>query len=343
MNVNNLHQTRAEIVDSQVKSLEESIQKQSRRLKKQQHFNTNANASTTIADTNSSSSSSSDDEEIHHVKESNNSWTNIYQQWDTWEDVEEMEMILKKTKKKLSKLKKNNERLKRNITPSSSSTFSSVSSKASYCCNSQNRIAEREVASMSTKQRLKHMKSFRDNGNKEYHNGNYKDACKWYDKSLIYYEYCFMTTSINEKKNVEEERILCLLNLAACYLGLKKYTECIESCTEILNETRKYTTNTTTEGERCNSSNTHANANTAPTCSCNKKVIKALFRRARALRLTHKFQQAKDDLDEAMKLMKLLNDYFHLNSIENEYKLVKDAIKVYECNSKKIAKRMMKK
>ena len=137
-------------------------------------------------------------------------WTHIYDKCNNWVDTDEIQSQIKKSKQEFSKLKKNHEMSKgRNM-------------KESLCCSSQNHGAEVKVIKMTTRERLKHMQSFRcDHGNLEYKKGNYLEALKWYDKSLMYYEYCFMSSG-GGKGKVENEQMLCLLNMAACNLALNK-------------------------------------------------------------------------------------------------------------------------
>ena len=190
------------------------------------------------------------------------------------------------------------------------------SMKGSFCCSSQNRDAEVKVIKMTTWERLKHMQLFRcDHGNVEYKKGDFLEASKWYDKSLIYYEYCFMASG-EEKDKVENERMLCLLNMAACNLALHKFEECIENCSEVLDIMSNGPNN-------------------------DHKRVKALFRRAQAYRITFRFQQAQVDLEQAKSIMSKSNDSIHSKALDDELHVLTCTIEKYNSNSKEIAKRMM--
>lgn len=326
MNILDLHQARSDAIETQVKSLHQSIQKQSHRLARQHEKNQackllqEQEQEQQGQSQNESNGGTRSNGETKGVK---SNWTDIYDKWNNWHDTEDIETDITKTKKKLSRLEKNNEMQKRKNAHNNNSGGSSP-----FCCSSsQNRSAEREVVKMSTKERLNHMRLFRmDHGNVEFEQGNYSKACKWYDKSLIYYEYCFMACG-TEKEQVEEERLLCLLNTAACHLGLKKYKDCIDVCTEAL--------------EASKSNTKHGS-----------KLVKALFRRAKAYRLSQDFQKAGDDLRNAQDILLLTtkNDNDNDNDVrsrsetlDKELELLTLAIDKYKSNSVAFAKRMMRK
>ena len=65
--------------------------------------------------------------------------------------------------------------------------------------SSQNRCAKGKVARMTTQKRLQHMISFRKKGNHHFKEKEYGLALQWYEKSRIYYEYCFPNT-VKEKR-----------------------------------------------------------------------------------------------------------------------------------------------
>ncbi len=284
MKIDDIHQVRSEAVQSQAQSLHESIQNLSSRLARRQE----------IVKTNQEEQT----ETVH--------WTNVYKKWDDWEDTEDIQKEIKESKQKLTKLKRNHEKTNRKKVKNES-----------FCCSSQNRDDEKRVILMTTQERLEHMKSFRrDHGNLEYGKGKYEDARKWYDKSLIYYEYCFLSSG-EEFKQVEEERLLCLLNISACYLALKRYNDCIESCNEALE---------------------------ISTCT-NEHKVKALLRRAKAYRCTLQFQNSKNDLDDAKNSITTLKmtSRIYTRDLDYEYQLLTKATEKYELDSKDLARRMINK
>ena len=282
MNIDHIHKARSEAVEEQLQSLQTSIQNLTSRLVKRKE----------VDKSNSTSQCNSLD------------WTNVYKKWDEFEDIEEIKMEIQKSKQKFGKLKKNYDMTQRK----------KDKNKTSFCCSSSNRNDERRVVMMTTKERLEYMQSFRcDHGNVEYEKGCFASARKWYDKALIYYEYCFMSSG-TEAKQVEHERLLCLLNMAACDIAMKNYNDCIETCCEALEVAKDK----------------------------NHETVKALFRRAKAYRLTHNFQNARDDLDQAKDII-LTSKMMNLSKdIDTEQHLLTQDIQKYTTNSKVFAKQMLR-
>jgi hypothetical protein len=284
MNANHFNQTRIGEVEKQIKSLHDTIQNLSIHNERQH------------------------DDALLQNQKGPSDWTNIYNTCNDLVGADEVKAL----ESKLSKLKRKHEILCK--------SNPSGKNYESFCCSSQNRDAERTVAKMTHKQRLSKMKSFRcDHGNVEFRRGNLQEAKTWYDKSLIYYEYCF-NASGDEAVQIEHERLLCLLNLAACNLVLCKHKDCIENCDEVME---------------------------APNCP-NEMKIKALLRRSKANRLMHNFEISLNDLNEVKSLSTLgpalsKNDNGLMKSYLDEYKLLQHETKRYKSSSKALAKRMMKK
>jgi len=221
-------------------------------------------------------------------------WISTYEKWDKWEDTEEIETQLSTARQNLTDLKANPDTQRPSVVP---------------CCRgSHNRRAERYVARMTTQNRLHHMISFRNKGNTYFKKGDYSSALQWYDKSLIYYEYCFPINE-EEKKSIDRERRCCLLNCAACYLHQKQYNKCIEHCNDALDLS--------------------AGVN-----------VKALFRRAQAHRCVDDFDAAEADLKEAKRLDCSLKGV-HAKAMDKEALILTAEIDAYKSQSERIAKRML--
>ena len=137
------------------------------------------------------------------------------------------------------------------------------------CLCSQNRSAEIAVMSMTTLQRIEDMKKFKLDGNALFNSNKCHEALQKYQKALIYYEYCFDAVD-SEKRELEQVRLRCLLNAAACTLRLESYKQCVEFCNEAL--------------------------------EIDDKNPKAFFRRAKAHRLLNRYALAERDLKRAVEL-----------------------------------------
>ena len=188
-----------------------------------------------------------------------------YNQWDCYEDIDELQCKIDAAKKDLAKL---NDKI-------SNHTYNDKQcNHRDQCSCSGDKSAERKIMAMTTSERLDQMSLFKEEGNTLYKQQNYKEALALYEKSLIYYEYCF-NGSLEERKQADSIRILCLLNAAASFLQLKVYSKCIEYCNEVL--------------------------------EIDKSNTKAWFRRGRAHRLLHDFDTAKKDLNKARELVLVSN------------------------------------
>ena len=236
-------------------------------------------------------------------------WTDSYRNWKEWDDEDEIRIRLERNRQRLAKLQGDAAKPGTEI-PSTGST----SLPSSCCRGSQFRDAERRVARMSIHEQLKHMKSFREKqGNRCFQKGEYGSALKWYEKSLLYYEYCLPSTK-SQREAIDKERELALTNSAACHLALQDYRQCIESCTEALEVT-------------------------------NGGSIKALYRRAKAYRLTHDFENAMIDLDKAKAFTSVEgtgSSHKLYEAVHDEYRALKSSIGSYNKTSKSIYQQMMK-
>ena len=226
-----------------------------------------------------------------------------YTQWDCYEDTDELDEKIDAAKKALIKL---NAKVKNHNKPSynnnnSNSDQCSLHHRYKCSCLGDKR-AERAVVAMKTCERLDEMSQFKKDGNTLFVQQNYKEALALYEKSLMYYEYCF-DGSQDERKQAETIRELCLVNAAACFLHLKLYRKCIEYCDEAL--------------------------------AINDNNVKAWFRRGRAHRLQHDFDSAEEDLKKARQLLGGESTLDVVHNIEREMKvLIKDRRRYKESASK---------
>ena len=211
--------------------------------------------------------SRSEDKNTNDNNTTNNTLTASYSHWDTYEDIEELQEQINGAKKALFKL---NDKIQNHNNPNSSSE--KTCGHRYRCSCSGDKRAERAVVAMKTCDRLDEMVLFKEQGKTLFTQQNYKEALALYEKSLIYFEYCF-DGSQDERKQADAIREVCLLNAAACFLRLKLYSKCIEYCTDAI---------------QVDGSNP-----------------KAWFRRARALRLTHDFDSAEKDLERAREVSNL--------------------------------------
>lgn len=218
--------------------------------------------------------------------ESTSHFSDSYGKWNDFNDTEELEENIKACKAKLKSLKEKSNVYCGNVNEKKCS-------HGINCGCLGNKKAERDVMAMSTSERIRSMNSFKNEGNILFGKEQYEKALALYEKSLIYYEYCFDGNS-SERKSAVKLRLQCLLNYAACFLHLNLYRKCIEQCDEALE------------------------------IDCNNK--KALFRRARAHRFMDKFDLAEKDL---MKILELRREKVSID-VENEIELIRSRRQDYE-------------
>ncbi len=222
-------------------------------------------------------------------------FSDSYGKWDYFIDTEELEENIKASKAKLKSLKEKSDiycgNVKENQCP-----------HGINCGCLGNKKAERDVMAMSTSERIRKMDSFKKEGNTLFGKEQYEEALALYEKSLIFYEYCF-DGNASERKSAEKLRLQCLLNSAACFLHLNLYRKCIDQCDEALE------------------------------IDCDS--IKALFRRARANRLMDKFDLAEKDLSKIFET----NGEKVSSEVDDEMELLRSSQENYENTSICFAKR----
>ena len=134
------------------------------------------------------------------------------------------------------------------------------------CTCSGDKRAEAEVVAMSASERLGEMARMKREGNALFAAAKHAEALALYERSLIYFEYCF-DGNAEERRRADELRLQCLLNAAACFLRMEMHPKCVEYCDEAL--------------------------------EIDAECAKAWFRKGRARRLMGKFERARTDLTRA--------------------------------------------
>lgn len=206
------------------------------------------------------------------------SWAS-YSKWNDYDDVEDLEVEIGTAKEALKKL---NDKI------NGHNTDDAKTCNHRYQCSCiGDKSVERQVVQMTTQKRLDEMVLFKREGNELFGQQKYNEALNLYEKTLVYFEYCYNGTQ-EELKQADCLRLQCLLNAAACFLHLKVYTKCIEYCDEAL--------------EIDNSSS------------------KAWFRRAKAHRLTGKLEIAENNITRAKQTLGD-NSSMHID-IKREMKLL---------------------
>jgi len=137
----------------------------------------------------------------------------------------------------------------------------------------------------------------KDEGNDKFKESQYKEACELYNKAIDYFKNSWSLTD-DEKKEVDGIKLPCLLNLAACQLKTKDYSDAILSCSKALDI------------------DTHN--------------VKALYRRAQAYSRSADWENAKADLLEGIKLAPNNKD------LRTELDLLKKATMEYKDKQKKM-------
>lgn len=223
---------------------------------------------------------------------------NSYKRWDCYQDIDDLEAKIDSARRDLSKL---NEKI---LVHNNSGNSDKHCNHRHRCSCQGDKSAERKVVEMTTSARLEQMASFKKQGNDLYAQKKYKAAVGFYEKTLIYYEYCFLDGSDDELKQAETLRLQAYQNSASCFLHLNLYPRCIDYCNEAL--------------------------------EIDNNSTKAWFRRARAHRLQEKFDIAEKDLTKAMESLGLDSSPL-INDIKREMKLLKDDKRRYKESSTDLA------
>ncbi|EJK74519.1 hypothetical protein THAOC_03795 [Thalassiosira oceanica] len=184
-----------------------------------------------------------------------------YRHWDGFEDAEEIRGDLARARAALERM---DERIQGRAGP----LKKDCGHDARFNCTcSGDKRAEAEVVAMSTSARLDEMARMKQEGNALFEGGKHEEALALYERSLIYFEYCF-DGSAEERRRADELRLQCLLNAAACFLRTGMHPKCVEYCEEAL--------------------------------EIDDECAKAWFRKGRAHGLMGKVERARADLTRAV-------------------------------------------
>jgi len=137
----------------------------------------------------------------------------------------------------------------------------------------------------------------KDEGNDLYKVAKYSEASSKYQTAVDYFKQSWGLKD-DEKKQVDDIKLPCLLNLAACQSKTQDYSECILTCSKVLD--------------------------------IDSKNVKALYRRGQAHSLSGEFEKAKEDLDEALQYSPKNAD------IRAEHDKLKKKIKEYKDKEKQM-------
>ncbi|CAE8678082.1 unnamed protein product, partial [Polarella glacialis] len=88
---------------------------------------------------------------------------------------------------------------------------------------------EWQIYEKSTSEKIKAADRFRQEGNEAYRKNNYGLASVHYRKALLQFDYTFADTP-EEEKQVEDVKLPCLLNLAACKCQQEEWDEVLTQC-----------------------------------------------------------------------------------------------------------------
>lgn len=121
----------------------------------------------------------------------------------------------------------------------------------------------------TTQEKLKAANKNKEKGNTLFKEAKFSDAATAYQQAVNFFGNSW-GISESEKKEVDNIKLLCLLNLAACQIKTKDYNDCVLNCSKALD--------------------------------IDTKNIKALYRRGQAHSLNGDFEKAKEDLTEALHL-----------------------------------------
>lgn len=149
--------------------------------------------------------------------------------------------------------------------------YESLLAKADNLGHVHNHTEEREFFQQPEHQKLEVCKGYRTLGNYFVYEGSFLEAIEAYETSIGYYEYCFPEEEENQKE-LDDIRVACFLNVSMCYLRVKEFRKAIESASNAIRETKELNP-------------------------------KAFYRRGQAYRCLDDYENAKTDLEKALKIV----------------------------------------
>lgn len=151
------------------------------------------------------------------------------------------------------------------------------------------------MADLNPQQKIEWAERQRQEGNKLYNEGDYREA-------LDIYLTCLVAKTDDEDDFVTLVFLPVMNNLAQCALQLKMYRKAQQFCTLTLNEI----------------------GNEQPSLPSQQQLVAKLhFRRARARRLSADYQGAKSDIEAAMNILD--EDTTEYRSVQREMQLIQQA------------------
>lgn len=93
---------------------------------------------------------------------------------------------------------------------------------------------ERQLYEKNTADKLSASNAFNEEGKRAFYEKNYKLACIFFRKGIIQLDYCFPETE-KETEEYTKLEINLHLNMALAKFHMKKYYDCINDCTTVLN------------------------------------------------------------------------------------------------------------
>ena len=168
----------------------------------------------------------------------------------------------------------------------------------------RDRSVERHVYEMPVKDKFASCQRFRHRGNLFFREGQFGRAAVQYQAALVYYEYTFPDEETGPlgQSTLDEIRVQCLSNLAACQLHLRMWLDAQTTCTQGLAES--------------------------------PDKLKLVYRRAVARRHLDDFVGAAKDIARGLAMAP------HSLSFRRERTLLRRAVKHYRRNLAKVSRRM---
>lgn len=140
-------------------------------------------------------------------------WTESYQQWSKWEDMDELE-----AKKKFEE-----------------NRLQSLIDKQNVMQHYHDHSKEKEFFDLPEEVKIKKCDDYRVLGNFLFDQGLFAKAAERYQIAIAYYEYCFPEDP-KVQQELDSTRYACLCNIALCYIRIGHYRKAIESANNVLRE-----------------------------------------------------------------------------------------------------------
>jgi tetratricopeptide (TPR) repeat protein len=130
--------------------------------------------------------------------ESSNDWTNIYKFCEDYEDIEDLNMKLKKEEDNLNSMKQYDDNI---------------------MGHAHDHSEERKIFEKPEEEKIKLVEHHYNTGNLLYMEGNWSSAIQDYQLAIAYYEYCFPKDSTIQIK-IDNIKLDSICQLASCYSNM---------------------------------------------------------------------------------------------------------------------------